>query len=97
MADPRPVLLGGPLDGASISAAQRPAFVFCIEAATINNERRATVFAKPGPGRELYREVERGKFTYAGHTHRQCGDCGAFLKASRKDCPLCGAVAAARC
>lgn len=93
MAD-RPLLIGGPLDGASIAAGARPAFIYCVPASPRDREARAKVFARPARGSELYRcegsvaGVQR--FVYAGHLYRRCDDCGTFLEATSLACQFCG-------
>jgi hypothetical protein len=89
------LLVGGPLDGASLSPASRGMFIYCAELAPRNGIARAKAFSRPGRARWLYKSDgianKREVFLYAGHQFRRCEGCGSFLRHKpTRDCALCG-------
>lgn len=84
----RPVLVGGPLDGATIAPGARPAFIFAAPAPRRNGGYRAKVWAKPGPERHLYRG-DGAVYIYSEHIFRCCEGCGGFVLRPRTTC-VCG-------
>lgn len=96
----RPLLIGGPLDGATIAPGARPAFIYCAEAGVRNGETRAIAFMQPAKVavRYLYRldGMTDGIETYvfAGDAMRRCNGCNGYVRRSRARCVFCGVVAA---
>lgn len=88
-APPRSLLVGGPLDGETISASQSANFVWV----QLSTKGQARCYSVPQRGRHLYRLVHRVrpyKYLYAGHTHAAC-ECGALSEMEGTEtCLLCG-------
>ncbi|MET0602221.1 MAG: hypothetical protein ABW167_09555 [Baekduia sp.] len=96
----RPVLIGGPLDGATIAPGARPAFIYCAEGGVRNGETRAIAFSAPGKTtvRHLYRFDSYAReggdaYVFAGDAMRRCNGCGGYVRRSRARCVFCGVVA----
>lgn len=100
---PRSLLVGGPLDGESVSASQTANFVWV----QLSARGAARCYSEPQDGRHLYRlihQVRPFKYLYAGHTHARCGACGGFseVKDAKNlplgaSCQLCGEPLAPDC
>lgn len=85
--DDRPVLVGGPRDGARIAKGSRPNFIFVG-----GDERRPRAFVEPGPGRDAYRLLEVvgvPRFLFCGDTHMRCEGCSSDV-VKRPQCVFCG-------
>ena len=90
MSVPRSLLVGGPLDGETVSASQSANYVWV----QLTGRGQARCYSTPQAGRHLYRLIHRVrpyKYLYAGHTHALC-ECGgiAGINAAKPKCPLCG-------
>lgn len=99
---PRSLLVGGPLDGESVSAGQSANFVWV----QLSGKGSARCYSGYQRGRHLYRlihKVRPYKYLYAGHTHAECPSCGGFSEVSDAknlplgaSCALCGEPLAAQ-
>jgi hypothetical protein len=78
-------LVGGPYDGRLCSQRSNP-FVWFVPTPDFVGLRG---YADPGKGRVLYRKISEHVYLYAGHTHRRCDSCGAYVPLVA-DCGLCG-------
>jgi len=91
---PRSVLVGGPLDGETISAGQDATFLWV----QLSGKGAPRCYAKQARGRHLYRLVHKVrpyKYLYAGHTHVVCPSCGGYAESpdpvpEDSTCGLCG-------
>lgn len=94
MTPPRSLLVGGPLDGETVSPSQQANFVW-VE---LSSKGAPRCYAEWTQGRVLYRLVHRVrpyKYLYAGHTHAHCGACGGYCEAQqthggKRACDFCG-------
>lgn len=88
MTVPRSLLVGGPLDGETISPGQQANFVWV----QLSARGAPRCYSEHQTGRHLYRlfhKVRPYKYLYAGHTHAICPKCGGFTAVSdTRDLPL---------
>lgn len=83
-------LIGGPYDGAVLSKARRPNFVWVGGTAS-----KPRGYTDPAANRQLYRSVdlddEREQFLFAGYTHAKCSNCTGWVEIDPSgNCGFCG-------